>query len=634
MIAPLHLMQFSQNLARRLRGASLVWALVASLACSWAAHAQSIVTDYAAANMSNTALKLEELAVLRDVNPKLRLPDILAGRGGEFVPQTSLNIHDSGWDDSDFWLRLTLQGIALPAGQSARSIHLLEFPKSFLDDIRMYSPPMAGEQAWRVQAAGDFLAPQDWFVRGLHPRFLLPRANDLLASPEGKQVLYVRISHIVPMTVRMQINSAAQSSEIAQASFLGLGLALGAMLFTAVLSLSLALLNKDSIFAWYCVYVLTSGLANASYSGIAHLLIWPVSGFWPGTAALFWLLLSLGCQLQFCRVLFQSHSTRRWPSRTAVLLGALCAITAVLFALMPQRWRLFYFLSFALLILSAAVVTPLVYWVWRRGNRLALAWLIAFVPLFCTVIWALLDGVGLVHSAANFNLPIYATALEVIMLGMALQWFARERHGQKEREKTLAAIDPLTGFATVDAFQTRLLRDWHSQKTNKQDLAVAYIALKTKAVDKKHMQQMLMRTVRVLRSATEANDMVARLEGQLMAVVMPNVPMDDQLSQRLSRIVALGLMLDRSDPQTTVLQFRIAATTFKSFKKPLAQLDTQLRELLAEPAGWGSKPIRYIDHNLMARTTGQNMNDSFAMEELWDQALKRQLQDAKTLPPS
>jgi two-component system, sensor histidine kinase LadS len=613
------------------------WVLLVLVLLSWpAAKAQPVIPENAGANVSNAALKLVEVAVLHEVSPAFGLPEILAGQGGSFVPQAKLEVTDPRWDDVDLWMRLTLQGVQLQSGQTAAAVHVLEFPKSYLDNVRLYSPPLPGARAWRVQQAGDTIAQKDWFLRGLYPRFLLPNAQELLSSPEGKQVLYVQIKHHFPMATSAQILSAAQSTTISQTSFLSLGLAMGAMLLTAILVFSLVFLSKDSIFGWYAAYAVAAILTNASHSGLAHLLLWPVQGYWPSTATLFWLLVAACCQLQFCRVLLQPGGREMHLSQASISLGGVCLAVAIAFALLPTRfWTAMYFVSLVLVFLALGLSILLVYLAWRKGNKLALAWMITFVPLFITVVIGLLDSVGVIKDAVGYNLPIYASALEVIVLGLALQWFARERYGQIEREKALAITDPLTGFATAEVFQSRIKRSWERRQGSGQDLAVAYVQIMAmgKALQ---AERMLTRSVRVLRAATRSQDVVARLESDLLAISMPDIGMGDDLSQRLSRIVALGLMPDVSDPQATVLQFRIAASTRKRFKQDFEVLDRQLRDLLVDNSVWGSKPIRYVDHRINAIARKRTRMDSEQLEDFWDLALAQQLaagQDSSPVTP-
>ena len=221
---------------------------------------------------------------------------------------------------------------------------------------------------------------------------------------------------------------------------------------------------------------------------------------------------------------------------------------------------------------------------------------------------------------------IYGVTLEVLVLGLALQWFARARHGARERTKVLSDVDPLTGFVSARAFEEQLRRDWQSQATRRLDHAVVYIELRTQASSAAQLEDMLKRCVRIMRSATSANDVVSRLDGKLIAISMPHVQMGDDLSQRLSRIVALGLMPDRSDPQAQVLQFRIAATTRQHFNAPFARLDAQLRDLLSENTGWDSKPIRFVD-GTSRNAEPRVMPTMPDLDDVWERALKQEQAD-------
>ncbi|NJS35450.1 MAG: GGDEF domain-containing protein [Brachymonas sp.] len=212
--------------------------------------------------------------------------------------------------------------------------------------------------------------------------------------------------------------------------------------------------------------------------------------------------------------------------------------------------------------LSMAVVLWWVVLAAKQSNRLAIVWIVAYVPLFLTIFWGLLEGLGLLAKyGLNYQLPIFATGIQVVSLGLALQWFARERHADMERLKALASTDPLTGFATVASFAQRLRTSWADVQT-KQDLAVVYIELQSNIRDNKHLEHMLRRSVRVLRAATRSQDTVARLDGRLLALLMPGLHMGEDLSQRLSRIVALGSCREHCR------KFGIAAVSYRLHHAP------------------------------------------------------------------
>jgi hypothetical protein len=81
-----------------------------------------------------------------------------------------------------------------------------------------------------------------------------------------------------------------------------------------------------------------------------------------------------------------------------------------------------------------------------------------------------------------------------------------------------------------------------------------------------------------------------------------------------------------------VLQFRIAATSFKHYGRDSERLDADLRALLARPSGWGSKPIRYIDH--LAAQEAAAAVDSSALEDVWSKALAAEQKSDKPSRPA
>ncbi len=458
----------------------------------------------------------------------------------------------------------------------------------------------------------------------------MPSAQELLASPQGQQTVYVRIKHQFPMSVKTLLHSAVQSAAITQATFLSLGLTLGAMLLTAIMALSLFVLSKDSIFGWYGVCVVFAILAMVSHSGLAHMLLWPTDGYWPGTATLVFLLLATACQLQFCRVLFLPDSPAKWLPRISMILGAMCASTAMAFALLPDYWTQMYVLSLVMVFLAFGLSWRLVYLAWRGGNSLALAWLAAFMPLFATVLIGLLDGVGLLENNLAYQLPMYAAAFEVILVGLALQWFAHDRHGEHERHQALQNIDPLTGFVNARAFAqiTKLAWDKHAQ--TKQDFSIAYVQVMGTAASPTPSDRMLRRCVRVLRTVTREGDTVARLDERTLAMLLPAMGMGDDLSARLSRIVALGLMPDSTDRHNVTLGFRIAAMSRLHYHDALDELDEQLRSLLSKQDRWGGKSIRYLDTR--PAQNKYKFSDSQAMSDVWEFAVNAEKHTAPAPP--
>jgi GGDEF domain-containing protein len=587
------------------------------------------------ATLPAAGIEISGIDVLHNTPPGLRLAQVLSGEAGSFVKNDGMQVQHLQWDRS-FWLRIHLKLSATtptsptsPTSPALPDEAILIIPKSYLDLVRLFTPGGAQSPSWQTQIHGDFLPPERWTHETLSPQFLLPTAADIAASPQQQMTVYMQLDHLAPVTIEPQLISVKQAHRNDVISYTVFGMLFGAIFLAAILTAAQGWLYRDAIYVWYSAYAMSSLLACMSHAGMAQQLLWRIGGYWPGTAVLFFLLLCCAFQLQFTRCIPSGAAQSRWQVVSCNLLSLSCVSLAIFFASFDAFWRISYFLSLGLVAVTMTVASVLIVQAWRSGSQLAGAWLLASCPLWLTVVLALMEGIGILPTLAwSFNAAIYAAALEVLFIGLALQWFARDRHGQVQRERALAATDPLTGFVTFEAFQDRLLRDWHAPETQKRDMAVIYIELQTKANNNKHLEQLLMRSVRVLRSATHSHDVVARLDGQLMAILMPHVQMGDDLSQRLSRMVALGLMPDRSDPQSSVLQFRMAATTRWHYAQPLAQLDADLRKLLAQPRGWGSKPIRYIDDMTSKRTSNAH-STAPDLDDIWSRALQQQLQDSQ-----
>ena len=325
-------------------------------------------------------------------------------------------------------------------------------------------------------------------------------------------------------------------------------------------------------------------LASLSHAGLAFQYLWPWGGLWPSNAAIVFMLLAATSQLQFCKLLFMSSSQSIWPARWCEGLGIINAVVAIFFLWIGiEYWTVIIIVAQVLVVASMVTSSVLIFASWRLGNKLAVALAMTYIPLFLTVLLSMLEAQGFLGlPEVSYNAPIYAAAFEVILLGLFLQWFGHERQGKIAHDRALASTDPLTGFASASSFRKLLNTAWHSPPDPAQDTAVVYITLLNETRSAQRLNQLIHRSVRVLRSATNNQDVVGRLDGRLLALILPGTGMGEQLSQRLSRIIALGLMPDTSDPQAESLQLRIAYTTRFHYRHDLAQLHQQLRELLEE----------------------------------------------------
>jgi GGDEF domain-containing protein len=101
-------------------------------------------------------------------------------------------------------------------------------------------------------------------------------------------------------------------------------------------------------------------------------------------------------------------------------------------------------------------------------------------------------------------------------------------------------------------------------------------------------------TVRMLRTVVRDTDIVAHVDNHLFAILQPGKSVGDELSSRLSRLVVLGQMTDKNHSDSSPVDFRIVASSLKSFVGEWHELDSALRQKLRLSTGWGRRRIRFV----------------------------------------
>jgi GGDEF domain-containing protein len=614
----------------------LAWLCAQSSTC-WA--------DTAVKHPAQAPWRIVALEYMLDPTQSTSIESVSMGLAGVFQPvKDNLLINDT-WI-SRTWLRIRLQANPVAPSSNTDLVHVgpsldermlvLSLDKPFLDDIRLYTPQASEQQdskQWNVQMGGDQLARKDWHsvLEGSLPHFILPTASEMEdyanKTKQSTMTLYMRIDGMVPLQARLHWGSlkAAQARE--STLFVLYGLTFGAMLFVVLSTGVIGWLQRDVLYGLYSGYALMALFAALSHSGLAHKYLWPVAGLWPGVAVMFFLMLAISCLNYFCAVMLMRVRPNLFAMNMAHVLAVLGLLLAAVFMTSSKQWELRYNLFIAYVVLIAAFCSACAWRVAQQGQVLGKVWLLAFVPLVTTVLLAILEAIGWVQEVPYAHtLAIFASAIEVIALGFALQWLARVHHGASVQARTLASTDPLTGFLSPGVFTEHLVASWDESKKTGRELAVVYVRVLRSPAGAKPNDAMLQRSVRIVRAATRSQDIVGRLDGNHLAILMPGIGLSDELTQRLSRIVALGLMPDTSDPQAMQLYFLIVATTRQAFSARLRQLDAALREELNEQMSRHSKrAIHLIDRRAHSK---QSQQTDDALDDLWEKALQSEKDNA------
>jgi two-component system, sensor histidine kinase LadS len=467
----------------------------------------------------------------------------------------------------------------------------LLFTKTFLDRLELHYQDAQGQ--WQKQRAGDWIAHAQWSRHTLAPQLPLP------VLPAGEHDLLIKVVQDFPQQIPVALVPDSMASDINQHSMLLSGALLGLLGVIVLLAVHLAVSYRDWVYASYAAYALLSLLAVSSYLGVASYLWWSQADQWPEFSILFLILSSVAAQLWFCQAMFLRDMHAPWLKRAAQGVAAFMALLVLShIVVVSTSYRIYTFAA------GMSACLGLIVWIvghaLLRRQKAAYYWVAAYVPLFIIVMVALLENLSFIAPVGlPYALPAYTLAFEAMVLLLALHLHAKDRHSVQERERALAAVDPLTGFLNARAFNQRTALLWAKLAGTQQDVAVALVHVhhNTASNDSQsalRLERKLLRSVRLLNTITRDIDVVGRIGGNIVAVVMPGIPMGDDLNNRLARLVAMGLMSDPYDTEPMELHFRIAVGTRVSWGGDLKSLDNHLRSAIMQSGGWSRKPIHYI----------------------------------------
>ena len=537
---------------------------------------------------SRSLFKADSIAVLQDAPSELTVEQVAALPAAVFAPFNANKAYQLS-DKKALWLHFRAIG---PAPTPTLN-WTFELPKPFVDKVELYH--RNAQRNWDKQQSGEWVPQATWAIRGLHPQFYLPE----LAA--GSNDFYVRVSQLVPLRFDVTLKPLESANFDNQNALLVSALITGLMLFVALFASVLSLVYRNQIYGWYAVYAMFALLAVVSYVGLGYYAFWPASSQWAEISPSIFLILALAAQLQFCVVLLVD-SRRNSRTRLALSLSALLlAASAVAVALLPQnaidlRVKTSLAVIAVAVLLILAVSAKAVF----DGRAIARLWIVAYVPLLVFISLTLVEQFGLAPLPwLPYNGIVAAVGFEVLVLLIALHMHVKSNHEWDVRQTTLIELDPLTGFLAPLYFPDTLAQLWSQARHQREDIAVAYIRADIGMTGQRvgppmTEDEIVLRCVRMLRMVTRPDDTVARIGGNMFAILMPRMSTGSNFAGKLSRLVALGVMRDTDDALQKPIRFRIAATTFSSFSGTSAQLDEALKKMLGSLTAASERTIEFV----------------------------------------
>ena len=530
----------------------------------------------------------ESIAVLQNAPSQLKVDQVAvlpASAFALFDPNKTYALSNT----KVLWLHFS----AIESASSASLNWTFELPKPFVNRVELYHRNALG--AWDVQQAGDGLPQAQWTARGLHPRFQLPQLNP------GSNDFYVRVSQLIPLRFDVSLTTTASANFREQNALLANGILLGLMLFVSVFALVLAVAYRNKIYAWYGAYVLSALLALASYVGVAFFAFWPKATWLPEVAHHTFLMVAFATQLEFGRVLFVNPRASPCVSRVVWVTALAIAASAGYQWFTPQldiNWRLNALL--ACLVVGGLLMLAVVLKAAVEGRPMAWLWMLAYTPVIAVLGLTVVEQLGFAPVRwLPYNAIGLAVGFEVMLLLIALHLHVKSNHEWDVRQATVVELDPLTGFLAPLYFPDTLAQLWSETRHMRQDLAVAYVRADidlrgSRSAVKISDDELVLRCVRMLRMVTRADDTVARIGGNVFAILMPRMSAGSNFAGKLSRLVALGVMRDTDDLSQQIVRFRIAATTFGSFSGTSKQLDEALKQKLNSLTEASERTIEFV----------------------------------------
>lgn len=351
--------------------AVLRWAIALCLFLSASGHTQQAVASSTLPSIvigTDSAPLVDigsHIAYLQDDSRQMQIQQVLADSQPWMpVARTSPNF---GFTNSAYWFRLALDN---PTDKPES--RLLELPKPFLDDVRLFH--LVNGRMVNRYALGD---EQPYIQRAIrHPNFVMP-----LTLEPGRNQIVLRIASTGTVEATLHLWKPAAFHESAYRELLLAGAVFGMLLIMIVYNLFVYLSTRDINYLYYISFVASYLSFWATLNGYAFAHVWPEAIRWnslavPVSIAAACLSASLFAD-SFLKLRRFSPNAHRLMRGMAWTSGGLIAGSFLL----PYPWIIRASSAFILLVSVAAL--GIGYWRWWRGARFArfycLSWTAVFV---------------------------------------------------------------------------------------------------------------------------------------------------------------------------------------------------------------------------------------------------------------
>jgi GGDEF domain-containing protein len=488
--------------------------------------------------------------------------------------------------DQPLWLRMQID-----AGQAKTSAWMLEIPTVIVDRYEVYQRDASG--VWQMAAAGDRVAHAQWPVNSLRPSF------PLSVSGPGVQDVFIRVEHQLAATIQPVIVDAALAKRRDAFNILWAGAVAGLMAALLMICLQMTHSYRDWTYLWYAAYLLATMMTTFAYSGVGQQFLWPMASKFASDAVVCFILAAFSFNLLFVSAMFGKWLTRHYRWITMLLITACVSYTAL--TLMIEEYARIATVAVWIIASSSAFILFTAVQAWRKGVPYSGYWLLVYVPYMLSITLTSLESAGQISLPwLPVNTPMIACMAEAVAMMFCLNAYSRESHAQAVREQVAAQRDPLTGFLNESRFISLASQAWFKADGKSRDVSLAYALVESKEQGLSIVQAeaLMLRSVRMVRTAMRESDGVGRIGRNVLGIVMPDMKPGDALNANLSRLIALGLMLDPHESAAQALKFTVAVSSKRINNEDFSVIDKKLRSLLAKDTEDRPRAIRFLEPDL------------------------------------
>ncbi len=460
-------------------------------------------------------------------------PDALMAAGPrEFQPYTSTTVLPTS-SDQDVWATFSL-----PPTESLQT-WFIRMPGRALTKASLFSRGPQGE--WRVQTAGQALAPSDWSLRTRVPSFELQTHDD------HAQTYYMRFENQRPLTDRPMLLSPVEYVDGASRVGVVIGLMWGMFSVLAALSMAAYAMARNRVFLWFGAVVVTLMFTQLVLIGYGSWRMWPGSAHLNQVMGWVCAALSMAAGAWFCGQ--ASYARSGYPHIHRLLVGVtagsllMAGLMAIGQDFIPRDVRNLW--------LGIATVTILGSLVWMslRGQRWNLLLLLGCAPIGLAALARIFYNAGWVmHIESAQAAGVLSAMVGLLWIFFVLAWRSRAALFSNHRISALANYDPASGLMLPRVLDDRLEHMLQRARRHRSACGIVLIRWLDQApsadeLNDSHRSMALSRIGEILRRSARDMDTVVRYDENLFLMLIDGPVSREAVSEVSTKILADGIRL-------------------------------------------------------------------------------------------